>query len=89
MLTPHEPPAPWTPEGYMPAHDAVLCKCGWHGDREDLVRGYEVERCHPKNKGKWDGSPDLYKTFFEECPTCGRIYWADGQRVRESYSPRS
>lgn len=50
--------------------------CRWTGKREELIRGKEVERYHPRNR-----SGIVHSTEYEKCPRCGKWIYADGSSL--------
>ena len=61
------------------------CRCGWVGDRSELIYESDIERNHPKNINNPNRTPhdksQLHYTKFEKCPLCDKCIFADGDRL--------
>jgi len=66
-------------------HSHFECRCGWGGFRGDMRPVDEIERYHPANEGKCSMAPDLHVTHFEDCPKCGRSFFADDRLIQEQH----
>jgi len=64
--------------------EAVFCKCGFAGERKQLIHHRDIEMMHPKNRGRiYLSEPNYYDiayyTTFESCPECKRVIFADDE----------
>ena len=70
---------------YEIGKNPVFCRCGFRGFRNNLIPNRDIDRFNPRNKGLFISDPDYtkkaYWTFYELCPGCKRVIYADGREV--------
>lgn len=70
------------------SNETIICVCGWYGLLTELNHTRDFERTHPANKDiAYDEMLDGrgHWTEFDECPNCGRVFFADDKLIRSTH----
>lgn len=63
----------------------IKCRCGWSGDRRQLLHEIDIEQMHPRNRNNsqctLENQRGCHKTAFEKCPKCRRCLLADNNFI--------